>query len=406
MPSGSVVIYKGARGDVVRLKGRDDQGRQTMETLGRISDGWTRKKATLELAKRLDQVEKGWRKPASLTFENAAELWRAEAEVEKNWRPSTITQYVSILNRLNDWFKGMNLAQIRPSDVTAYKVAKLETLSGASVSRDLSILHSVFAWAVVTERADRNPCEGVPHPRAAQRKGNALRPEEMQALLRAFTGEQDRLVFLFLILTGVRRSELKALRWRDVDLIENRVRIVDSKTESGSRSIALPATLAEELWQHRRSTSYRADDDRVFCHPERGTVYRYSTFAKALREAYKAAGMTFPEGMRPFHDLRVTSMTNDAIAGANPIALMTKAGHASMATTRRYLRLAGTVFPEEAAALEARVLGVSHSIGTADRTSEPSDRSTGSSTRLSEPELTSHESASLNQAENGRADRL
>ena len=64
-----------------------------------------------------------------------------------------------------------------------------------------------------------------------------------------------------------------------------------------------------------------------------------------------------PEGMRPFHDLRVTGITNDAIAGANPIAFMTKAGHASMATTRRYLRLAGTVFPEEAAAPEARVLG-------------------------------------------------
>jgi hypothetical protein len=63
--------------------------------------------------------------------------------------------------------------------------------------------------------------------------------------------------------------------------------------------------------------------------------------------------------MRPFHDLRVTSITNDAIAGANPVALMTKAGHASMATTRRYLRLAGTVFPDEAAALESRLLGLS-----------------------------------------------
>jgi hypothetical protein len=54
----------------------------------------------------------------------------------------------------------------------------------------------------------------------------------------------------------------------------------------------------------------------------------------------------------------VTSITNDAIAGANPVALMTKAGHASMATTRRYLKLAGVVFAEEAAALEERMLGI------------------------------------------------
>lgn len=80
--------------------------------------------------------------------------------------------------------------------------------------------------------------------------------------------------------------------------------------------------------------------------------------------------------MRPFHGLRVTSITNDAIAGANPIALMTKAGHASMATTRRHLRLAGTVFPEEAAALEARVLGDSLLPESSIRLSEPEPTST------------------------------
>ena len=128
-----------------------------------------------------------------------------------------------------------------------------------------------------------------------------------------------------------RRSELQGLRWEDIDLIENRLRVVTRRPRLGSRSVAIAPALAEELWQHRRSSDYRADGDRVFCNPERGTVIGTRGFASALREAYKAAGMTFPEGMRPFHDLRVTSITNDAIAGANPIALMTKAGHASMA---------------------------------------------------------------------------
>jgi hypothetical protein len=119
----------------------------------------------------------------------------------------------------------------------------------------------------------------------------------------------------------------------------------------------------------------------VFCRSDAGTVYRYETFAAALRRAYTAAGMTFPAGC--VRDLRVTSITNDAIAGANPIARMTKAGHASMSTTRRYLRLGGTVFPDEAAALEARILG------------RPS---TESSTRLSASQPTSDESAPLGSA--------
>jgi integrase len=277
----------------------------------------------------------------------------------------------------------MMFAAIRPGDVVAYKTSWLEKRAGATVSRDLSILHSIFAWGVVTERIDRNPSAGVPHPAAAKRKGNALGPDEVQALARAFDDEQDRLVFLTLVLTGVRRSELQALRWEAVDLIENRLRVIDSKTETGQRSIAIPPSLAEQLWQHRRTSPYRGDGDRVFCHSTRGTIYRYEPFADALARAYAAAELDFPEGMRCMHDLRVTSITNDAIAGANPVALMTKAGHASMTTTRRYLRLAGTVFHDEAAALEQRLLG-----GTFYQLS----------TNLGAPEPTSQDSAPLNQA--------
>lgn len=50
-------------------------------------------------------------------------------------------------------------------------------------------------------------------------------------------------------------------------------------------------------------------------------------------------------------------LTNGAAAGEGPVALMTRAGHASMATTKRYLHLAGAVFRDEAEALERRLLG-------------------------------------------------
>ena len=50
---------------------------------------------------------------------------------------------------------------------------------------------------------------------------------------------------------------------RKLTLVENRVRVVNSKTDLGSRSIAIPPKLAERLWQHRRTTWYRADSDRV-----------------------------------------------------------------------------------------------------------------------------------------------
>ncbi len=74
-----------------------------------------------------------------------------------------------------------------------------------------------------------------------------------------------------------------------------------------------------------------------------------------LRAALAVAGV---QGhVRAFHDLRHTAITNDATSGANPIAVMTKAGHADIKTTRRCMQLAGVVFRDETARLEERLLG-------------------------------------------------
>jgi integrase len=160
---------------------------------------------------------------------------------------------------------------------------------------------------------------------------------------------------LTLVLTGLRRSELQALRWRDVDLVERTLRVRESKSEEGERLIALPPTLVAELVDHLGRSAFQGRDERVFCHPETGGVYRAETFKAALDAVMRAADV---EGkVRAFHDLRHASLTNGAAGGEAPIALMARAGHRSMRTTQTYLHLAGVVFRDEAARLEQRLLG-------------------------------------------------
>jgi hypothetical protein len=53
----------------------------------------------------------------------------------------------------------------------------------------------------------------------------------------------------------------------------------------------------------------------------------------------------------------VTAITTDARNGTDPIAIMANAGHSSYSTTKRYVKLAGVVFPDAAAARERRLLG-------------------------------------------------
>ena len=237
-------------------------------------------------------------------------------------------------------------------------MTKLSQRYGAStVGRDLSLLQAIFVSAIREELVESSPAARAERPRLPRRKWRILEPVEVARVYKAFVDEQARTVFLTLVLTALRRSELQALRWRDVDLVENVLRVRDSKSEDGIRSIAISSKLAEELWQHRRRSNFQGDAERVFCHPARGTIYRAETFQAEFNAALKLAGIN--DHLRPFHDLRHSSITNDAAAGANPTALMTKAGHSNMATTKTYLHLAGVVFRDEADRLEARLLGAS-----------------------------------------------
>jgi hypothetical protein len=62
-------------------------------------------------------------------------------------------------------------------------------------------------------------------------------------------------------------------------------------TEAVNLLAALAPTLAEALWQHRRRSAFQGDDELVFCHPKRGTVYLAPTFKTALEAALAAAGI-------------------------------------------------------------------------------------------------------------------
>jgi Phage integrase family len=74
----------------------------------------------------------------------------------------------------------------------------------------------------------------------------------------------------------------------------------------------------------------------------RGTYDDADAFQFELNAALKRAGIN--DYVRRFHDLRHTSITHDAAAGADPVALMTKAGHSNMKTTQTNLHVAGVVF--------------------------------------------------------------
>jgi integrase len=163
--------------------------------------------------------------------------------------------------------------------------------------------------------------------------------------------------------TAMRRGEILALRWTDVQLLDGLLQVRQAfvrgqfttpKSNASKRLLELGPKTRELLSEHWQQTTYQDDGDLVLCHPQKGTPLDPSKLSRVyLRPALRKAGITKP--IRPFHDLRHTALTHEAAAG-NPMAyVQQKAGHSQSAITERYIHAAQVLFPGAAARGEARL---------------------------------------------------
>jgi integrase len=381
----AVVRYDGKRGTVWRVKFVDADGKQVMETLGKASDGWTRRKAEAELRARLVAVEReGFRKPERMTFAVLAREWLDTAPDARNLKRSTRSGYRTIIERhLIPALGTLQLEEVTVERIERYLADKRKAgLKPATLHRQLVNLSEVMKVAVRRGLVRSNPVHLVERPKASRRRWRILSPTEVQAVERGFDAliaeaEDDeegvwrltcRIVFLVTYGAGLRRGEILGLRWRAVHLADPDgawLRVEETfvrgaadtpKSEKGERSIALGPRLADELFEHRARTAYAGDDERVFA-SRKGTPIDPRRYAKTLRLALAKAKV---DGyVRPFHDGRHSSITNAAAAGTSPAALMARAGHSDFATTQLYIDLAGERFRDEAELLERRLWGES-----------------------------------------------
>jgi integrase len=377
MPSGAAVIkYEGARGITWKIKYRDADGRQVKETLGRAADGWTRRKAEAELRARLVAVERdGYRKPTPITFEDFARSWLDQVAAAREHRDTTRHDYRGVVeNHFVPYFKGMALAEISTAEVQDYVVAKRqakESLGPRTLNLHISRLHSIFDQARRQRLVQTNPVKDVERPRVPKSRWTILSAVEIAAVMRAFEeliGEAGneverawrqtaKAMAVTMQYAWLRRGELLGLSWGDIELHHPhgprlhvrqtwvRGRGGKPKTDDGRRTIALAPQLAEELWQHRRRSDFKGEDERVFCHPLRGSAIASGYFGEIMKPVLLRAGVE--RTMREYHDWRHTGITNAAAAGMSPLAIMRMAGHSNFSTTQRYIDLAGVIFGDE-----------------------------------------------------------
>jgi integrase len=151
----------------------------------------------------------------------------------------------------------------------------------------------------------------------------------------------ERPLYLMAAMTGMRKGELLALRWRDVDWTAEKVRVRQSyvrgqfgtpKSKRSSRGVPLALRLATELEHLHKHTIWNGENDLVFAHPHTGKPLDGSKLLKRFKKACERAAV------RPvrFHDLRHTFGTRLAAAGVPLKTLQEWFGHRDSKTTDIY----------------------------------------------------------------------
>ncbi|HZS05327.1 MAG TPA: site-specific integrase [Blastocatellia bacterium] len=239
------------------------------------------------------------------------------------------------LKALLESFGARKIAGITHSDLEAYREARLQTKtyrgtdrSMANVHRELALLRAILNFAKRQGWLSRTPFEmGESVIRVANetQRDRILTRQEEERLLAVCTGKRSHLcaIVIGLVDTALRKGELLALEWRDVDLGSGLIHVRGETTKTlKERKVGITVRLKAEL--ERLALLKAAPTDRVFPSGD---------FQKSFMTARQKAGI---ENLHA-HDLRHTAITRWIQSGMPVAEVMRLSGHRTLNVAFRYI---------------------------------------------------------------------
>jgi len=336
---------------------RSDGRRQTRYKSFRGS----KRESQAELTRLLNQAQSGGHvDPHKLTV---AEYVRARVA---HWRAAGIVgdkggeRYEELVEFQVVPFLGTKLLQkLRAMDIEAWHdylrtKGRLDGTGGLStrtIGHVHKLLKRVLRDAVQHGLVLKNVAAEVRAPKIVAAEMRILTPEQVSALPSMLAGRTVEAPALTSLFTGLRRGELLALRWLDVDFDRKRMtirraleqtvefgtRVKEPKTKSGKRTIGLPDIVVETLREHRRQQlemrlalglGKPSEDALVFPAPGTERLWSPDVFSGLWKDVETELGLGIS-----FHSLRHTH-ASQLIAADVPITeIAHRLGHQSPSTT-------------------------------------------------------------------------
>ena len=324
--------------DVWVFRYRDGQTNRK-EVIGTVEQFPTKTKALKACELLRTNINREARSPRTVA-ELVAHYTRNELAEDGSKAYSTRAVYGSYIRTwiLPTWGT-QQLSDVKTVAVEAW-LASL-SLANGSKAKIRNVMSAIFTHAMRYEWLNRNPITLVRQSAKREKLPDVLTAEEIGALLMELT-EPCRTAVLLASCTGLRVSELLALKWADVHFDKREIRpcraIVDQvigslKTEASGKAVPMDAALAEALLDWRARCPYNQDADYIFGSPEMDGEQPYwpdSLLRKVIRPAAMRAGISKHIG---WHSFRRTLSTLLEASGASVKVTQDMLRHASSRLT-------------------------------------------------------------------------
>lgn len=250
-------------------------------------------------------------------------------------------------------------AEVTKDDIKAYLDFLVINRGNCAITRTrkLAAIKSFFNYLVENEELKANPASTIKSPRVAETQPEYLTEEECIRLLKTITQrgrpqvrKRDIAMIILLLHTGLRASELTSLKLTNVDLVRGQIKI----TRKGNKEqyLHLNGETARALGNYLYSRP-QSQDGRLFVGNNGDNLTRTYVY-QVVRRYLKLAGIN--KAKQGPHLLRHTFCTRLHQKGVEPFIIKDLAGHKSLNTTMRYVKIENKEQAEAVDRLEFRIL--------------------------------------------------
>ena len=278
-----------------------------------------------------------------MSFESDLKDFHTYLQSERRYSPHTLAAYQHDLEAFLTFSRERNVDSWQQMDdlhVRAFVASQhRKGLSGTSLQRQLSSVRSLFNFLCRHHRADKNPAQGVPAPRAPKRLPETLSVDQLESLL-AFPGNdalacRDRAMLELFYGCGLRLSELSGLDVGDIDWQQRTVLVVGKGRKQRRVPFGNKAQAALNQWLQHRYTQADLAEKALFT-SRSGNRISNSSIQKRLKKRALQQGV----GMSLHPHMLRHSFASHILESSNDLrAVQELLGHANLSTTQIYTHL-------------------------------------------------------------------